>query len=98
MRIDGHDRWMSRREIPPVKLFQDEILNIQLRDRNVAANAPPDLTCSHIDDFTHVLRRIQMRFELLIAPNRFERLDQVRRRNDFDSETPHEFDGPRIDT
>ena len=98
MRIDRDDRWMARREIPAIEFPQDEILNVELRHRNIFADTASDFLRNHVNDFTHVFRRIQVRFELLIGPYRFEGLDQIRRRNHFHSETPHEFDRSRIDT
>ena len=33
-----------------------------------------------------------MAFQLFVAPHRFEDLDQIRGRNDLDTEAPHQFD------
>src|SRR5262249_5276129 len=92
MRID-RDNWrMSRSEVALLILFQNELLNLNLRDRNAISNAPPNFLHDLIDDLPHVLGGIQMRLQLLIAPHRLEHLDQIGRRYNFDSEAPNQFD------
>ena len=76
--VDCNDRWMPRREVPAIEFPQDEILNIKLRHRNIFQNTASDFFCDHIDHFTHMRRRIQMRLELLVGPHGFEGLDQIR--------------------
>ena len=79
MSVDRNDRRMCGCKIALFVLLQDKLLDLDLSHWNLAQNAPSNFLHNLIDDLAHVLRSIQMGFKLLVAPNSFKNLNQIRR-------------------